>query len=158
MQTQQVLDNLAMFVCNHNAMPYFSYPNQNMRRWSTPEMPDYRRAGGRPLSSPFPFSFTSLGLTFGGLRQATDSFVVTPINDPRKLESYRAYQKAVRVATARRGQHDLSRLPNPIQGLLYGRCRWRYPGKSQRDCDIGVPDDERRMVSRGLQKVCSAVP
>ena len=29
MQQQQVLDNLAMFVCDYNAMPHFSYANQS---------------------------------------------------------------------------------------------------------------------------------
>ena len=29
LQQQQVLDNLAMFACNYNATPYFSYANQS---------------------------------------------------------------------------------------------------------------------------------
>ena len=61
MQQQQVLDNLAMFMCCYDAMPFFSYPNQ-----SRPQVTDQANlggtaSGGRPNSSPFPFFFTSSG-------------------------------------------------------------------------------------------------
>jgi hypothetical protein len=86
-QTQQVLDNLAMFVCNPNAMPYFSFPNQ-----SSAGITDTGSAAAAPS-----FARTVSGiLTLSLSRQAQEGFVVTPVNDPRKLELMRcAYQKAV---------------------------------------------------------------
>ena len=102
MQTQQVLDNLAMFVYDYNAMPYFSFPNQ-----SSAGVTDIGNAGlssgwGRLSSSPFPFLLNSLGLTFGASRQAQEGFVVTPINDPRRLDLMRcAYQQAIRSCCGR---------------------------------------------------------
>jgi hypothetical protein len=92
-QTQQVLDNLAMFVCNPDATPYFSYPNEssvNITDTGSAELtPGWNLASGLLL-------FNSLGLRFNASRQAIDGFTVTPINDPRRLELMRcAYQKAV---------------------------------------------------------------
>ena len=43
------------------------------------------------------FVFSTLGLNFGGQRTCLESYTLTPVNDPRKLELMRcAYQKAVR--------------------------------------------------------------
>ncbi len=95
-QTQQVLDNLAMFVCDPNAMPYFSYPNQSSATVTDGGTAGVNPGFSRTSASPFSFLFTSLGLSFGASRQASEGFTVQPINDPRKLELMRcAYQKAV---------------------------------------------------------------
>ena len=86
---QQVLDNLAMFVSNYNALPSFSFPNQNASN-----VTDQGTAGVTP-GFMWP-GFDSLGLAFGVQRQALEGFTMTPVNDPRKLELMRcAYQKAV---------------------------------------------------------------
>jgi hypothetical protein len=110
LQIQQVMDNLAMFVYDYNSMPFFSYPNQG-----TASVTDQATGGvtpgfSRPVNSglqfvkptffepPFflTFMFSSLGLSGTAQRQCVESFVMTPINDPRKLELMRcAYQTAV---------------------------------------------------------------
>jgi hypothetical protein len=109
MQQQQVLQNLAMFVCDYNAMPFFSFPNQSGAQvidqdngsasmgWSrannlfgTQSVP----AAASPLT--VPLLLTAIGLSGGAQRSQQASFTVTPINDPRKLELMRcAYQLAI---------------------------------------------------------------
>ena len=55
MQQQQVLDNLAMFMCYYDAMPFFSYPNQSGAQVSDQANVGGSASGGRPNASPFPF-------------------------------------------------------------------------------------------------------
>lgn len=106
LQTQQVLDNLAMFVYNYNSMPYFAFPNQGAAIVTDQVNGSGTAAWGRPITTgataPFSprhfgdFLLTSLGLSAGAQRSQQESFVMTPINDPRKLELMRcAYQLAV---------------------------------------------------------------
>jgi hypothetical protein len=99
MEQQQVLDNLAMFVCNYNSMPYFSYPNQTSTSMQDQASIAGTAVAGRPGSSSFgvPFMFNTLGLSGGDQRTAVEGLVVTPVNDPRRLEWMRcAYQLALR--------------------------------------------------------------
>lgn len=108
LQTQQVLNNLAMFVYDYNSMPYFAYPNQGAAIITDQINGGVSASGGRPIvsggtaskkTSPLHFSdfmLTALGLTANAQRSSQESFVMTPINDPRKLELMRcAYQLAV---------------------------------------------------------------
>ena len=96
LEQQQVLNNLAMFAYNPNSMPFFSYPNQTATTitdqgnagvsagWSRPIT-----SGGTPTGSPRHFAdflFSSLGLTGNAQRTNQEGLVVTPVNDPRKLE------------------------------------------------------------------------
>lgn len=95
-QTQQVLNNLAMFVYNPNSLPSFSYPNQSSSNISDTGSGSVTPGFSRITSSPFFFFFSSLGTSFSGSRQASEGFTLNPVNDPRKLELMRcAYQKAV---------------------------------------------------------------
>jgi hypothetical protein len=96
-QQQQVLNNLAKFVYDFNSLPSFSIPNQGGSN-----VIDAGNVGLTPGWSRFsslvntPFLFGVFGTTFGASRQAQESFTMTPINDPRKLELMRcAYQQAV---------------------------------------------------------------
>jgi hypothetical protein len=107
---QQVMDNLAMFVYDYNSMPYFSCPSQGGA-----QVVDQATAGGSvgwgrannyfgtqtvgaagfPLT--VPLLLNAVGLSGSGQRSQQESFIVTPVNDPRKLELMRcAYQLAVR--------------------------------------------------------------
>ncbi len=107
LQQQQVLDNLAMFVQNPNSMPYFSYANSSGAQVTDQANGSATAGGGRatlyPSSPKTPSNFftppmvlNSLGLTLGAQRTQLESFIVTPVNDPRKLELMRcAYQTAV---------------------------------------------------------------
>ncbi len=89
LQYQQVLDNLAMFVSNPQAMPFFSVPG----------------AGGTSISTTGQASnsitwniagFASDALTLGASRTNGGTWTLAPINDPAKLERMRcAYQIAV---------------------------------------------------------------
>jgi hypothetical protein len=97
---QQVLNNLALFAYDFNALPSFSFPNQ-----SSAFVTDQATAGvapgfGRPTGGPAgvigQFLFTTLGINLTGSRAAQEGFTVTPVNDPRKLELMRcAYQKVL---------------------------------------------------------------
>ena len=89
METQEVLDNLAKFVCDPNSMPYFSYPNQN-----SASVADTGTGQNTTILS---FPAVTSAFQISASRQVTDGFTITPINDPRKLELMRcAYQLAVR--------------------------------------------------------------
>lgn len=87
--TQQVLDNLAKFAHNPNALPHFSWPN----------------AGGAEVNGSLsssvtpkftPFRLMDLAFDVGGSRGMKETYTMTPINDPRKLELMRcAYQRAI---------------------------------------------------------------
>jgi len=109
LQTQQVLNNLAMFVYDYNSMPYFAYPNQGSAVVTDQVNGAGSAAWGRPITTGATgatdqftvkhfgdFLFNTLGLSAGAQRANTESFTLTPINDPRKLELMRcAYQLAV---------------------------------------------------------------
>ncbi len=106
LQTQQVLNNLAMFVYNYNSMPYFAFPNQGSAIITDQVSGGATAAWGRPITSgasaPFKpahfgdFLLSAMGLSTSAQRSSQESFTMTPINDPRKLELMRcAYQIAV---------------------------------------------------------------
>ena len=87
--TQQVLDNLAKFAYNPYSLPHFSFPAGSQSQATD------------QISGLAQFSFTPRTLSgwfgnFGGNRGNLESFTMSPINDPRKLELMRcAYQQAV---------------------------------------------------------------
>jgi hypothetical protein len=98
-QQQQVLDNLALFVCDYNALPSFTFPNQGGST-VTDSGNAGLTSGWSRITQAGPqigeFLLTALGLSFGATRTAQEAFTLTPINDPRKLELMRcAYQRAV---------------------------------------------------------------
>lgn len=98
--TQQVLNNLAMFVYDSNSMPSFSVPNQGGSNVTDTGNASVTPGFGRATTN---FLFDALGLNFGAAREAQESFTMTPVNDPRKLELMRcAYQQA--VANCGRGE------------------------------------------------------
>jgi hypothetical protein len=97
-EQQQVLDNLARFCCNYNSIPSFSYPNLGSAIVTDSGTAGLGPTWSRVVQGPTAgqFLFTALGLSLTGSRQAQESFTLTPINDPRKLELMRcAYQRAV---------------------------------------------------------------
>src|SRR5437588_1945686 len=75
--TQQVLDNLAMFVVNPDALPFFAVPNQG-----TSEVQDTGGVAGLGYLTPH-FIGEPLGLTAN--RQMTENWVLDPVRDPAKL-------------------------------------------------------------------------
>lgn len=122
LEQQQVLDNLARFVYDCNSMPYFSFPNQGSAIVSDQESggmtPSWGRLGGSgqvtqvtknaaggimgsTVSTLGPqhlgdFLLSTLGLSATGQVSNQQSFTLTPVNDPRKLELMRcAYQLAI---------------------------------------------------------------
>jgi hypothetical protein len=170
LQQQQVLNNLAMFVHDYNSMPYFSYPNQGTAIVTDQGSGGINTGFGRPITSttfnsgqfftpPFflQFLITSLGLSGTAQRSCQESYTMTPINDPRKLELMRcAYQTAVancgygppprscpdcqaRFNTFYTGDPDgkISQLNNGVitSNCLKGPC-WLHTG-----CKKDVPKD-----------------
>ena len=129
LEQQQVLDNLAMFVYNPNSLPYFSYPNQGSAIVSDQEAAGATPAFGRlagsgtvstvtkgatarsrgPRSAPLgpkhlgDFLLTALGLSATGQVTNQQSYTLTPINDPRKLELMRCCLSTGHQPLLRRG-------------------------------------------------------
>jgi hypothetical protein len=88
-EQKQVLDNLAMFVTNSNAMPFFSVPGTG-----TAGITDTVQGGGM-----VDFTRETLagwGLSFGGSRGIAENWTLGPINDPHKLHQMQCiYQIAI---------------------------------------------------------------
>lgn len=86
--TQQVLNNLAMFVQNPDALPFFAFPNQG-----TTSIQDTANIGNPGYSSG---QFASSQFILNGSRQTTENWVLVPISDPAKLALMRcAYRQAI---------------------------------------------------------------
>ncbi|WP_417749230.1 hypothetical protein [Rosistilla oblonga] len=87
--TQQVLDNLAKFAHNCDAIPHFSFPNAGASGVTG-------QVNGNAGFNFNPFRLTLWNFGFGGNQGMSNSYTMTPINDPRKLELMRCvYQRAV---------------------------------------------------------------
>ncbi len=105
-QQQEVLNNLAMFVYNYDSLPSFAYPNQGAANVTDSGGASLSGGFSRPITGGSSAAFTpknfgqllfsALNLSGNASRQCQESFTLTPVNDPRKLELMRcAYQKAV---------------------------------------------------------------
>jgi hypothetical protein len=99
---QEVLDNLAKFVVNYNAFPSFAYANQGSAsitdEGSLTVAPTWVQQG-----------MNMLGVTGVGSRNIQDSYTLTPVNDPRKLELMKcAYQRALISCGYGPGQESLT--------------------------------------------------
>lgn len=93
LQQQQVLDNLAMFVCNRDSYPYFSVVVSGVCSLSdsgTLAVPNgFARSG---LS----FLYSSLGINPSVTRNLQENWQINPVNDSLKLTLMRCvYQRAV---------------------------------------------------------------
>lgn len=92
LQQQQVLDNLAMFVQNRFAYPYYSVVSQGTSQLSDSGTLAITNGFGRPAA----FLFNSLGINPTAQRQATESWIINPVNDSVKLTLMRCtYQRAI---------------------------------------------------------------
>lgn len=86
--TQQVLNNVAMFVQNPAALPFFAFPNQG-----TTSVQDTGTVGNPGYKSG---NFTSSDFVLNGSRQQTENWVLVPVSDPGKLSLMRcAYRQAI---------------------------------------------------------------
>jgi hypothetical protein len=86
---QQVLDNLAMFIHNPEALPYFAYPDSGQN-----QLTDTAGVGSTITWNAGGFDSANVNPTT--LRQASEVWTLHPINDPHKLTLMRcAYQKAL---------------------------------------------------------------
>jgi hypothetical protein len=86
--TQQVLNNLAMFVRNPHALPFFAFPNQG-----TTQIQDVGSIGGPGYNSN---SFMTSQFSLNASRQTTENWVLVPVSDPARLALMRcAYRQAI---------------------------------------------------------------
>ena len=86
---QQVMDNLATFVVNPHALPYFSYAKSGVS-----DVTDTGRIS--TVLNWIASGFDRAVFTVEAQRAAKEGWTLEPINDPRKLELMRcAYQKVV---------------------------------------------------------------
>ena len=87
--TQVVLDNLAKFAANPNALPHFTYPTSGTLSFNDSHSPNI------PLNFN-PFGLVSWTLGNSGTRSSNLGHNVMALNDPLKLDLMRcAYQRAV---------------------------------------------------------------
>jgi hypothetical protein len=94
---QQVLNNLAKFVCDPNALPDFAWPKEG-----TAQITDHCEGSGSLMWDAAGFMGAMLSSMFS--RDKQDSWTLEPINDPRKLELMRcAYQRAVANCNSNNG-------------------------------------------------------
>ena len=86
--TKQVLNNLAMFIQNPDALPFFGFPNQGttqIQDTGTIGGPGY--SGGHFMTSPFDLNAS---------QATTENWVLVPVTDPAKLATVRcAYRQAI---------------------------------------------------------------
>lgn len=86
--TKQVMDNLALFISNPDALPSFAYPNQG-----TTAIQDMGSLAGPGSVSN---NFATSPFAFGVSRQATENWVLVPVSDPAKLALMRcAYRQSL---------------------------------------------------------------
>jgi hypothetical protein len=86
--TKQVMNNIALFIANPDALPFFAYPNQG-----TTAIQDFGALGGPGYTSA---NFVTTPLALNLSRQATENWVLVPISDPAKLALMRcAYRQAL---------------------------------------------------------------
>ena len=110
---QEVLDNLARFVDNYNAFPSFAYANQGAANVTD----EGSFGAGATLTHS-----SSATLSLLGSRTILDSYTLTPVNDPRKLELIRCAFSAGRSKLWVRARvAEVSRLRSYVQQVLYGR-------------------------------------
>lgn len=109
---QQVLDNLAMFVHDGGSLPYFAFPNQGGS--------DVTDSIGGDGSISFNFTrFTGAG--FGGAagRNMSESWTLTPVYDPRRLELMRCAYQQVLVNAGMLASDDYCPNPDLLQRIFY---------------------------------------
>jgi hypothetical protein len=86
---KQVLDNLAMFVHESNSLPFFAFPNSGAS-----EVDD--TGGAQSTIGWAQHGFASANLNLSGSRAMKESWQLTPVYDPRRLELMRcAYQQTL---------------------------------------------------------------
>lgn len=124
---QQVLDNLAMFVHDPNALPFFAYPNTGRSdvtdKSSLGSDTSFNRNG-----------FTAEVLKLSGGRDMYETWSLTPVYDPRRLELMRcAYQHAVFCAGIQRVSPQSNNF-DAIQRTFYlGSPSESYVSKADRE-------------------------
>ena len=86
---KQVLNNLAMFASNPDALPFFALPGSGATAVTD---------GGSISAAPLNFASTLIGL--GGSRNTSNTWALAPVTDPDKLMRMRcAYQQAIGCCT-----------------------------------------------------------
>jgi hypothetical protein len=86
--TQQVLNNVARFIHDPHALPFFAFPNQG-----TTAIQDSGSVGGPGTVAK---NWLTVPFGFSANRQATENWVLVPVSDPGKLALMQcAYQQAI---------------------------------------------------------------
>lgn len=125
-QTQVVLDNLAKFAHNSGSLPHFTFASSGSTVVS-----NGAEAGASLDFSPF--RLTSWTPSTGGSVGAQDTYSITPVNDPRKLELMAcAYRKA--VAENCRNESDCPSCDSRLNRFYLGT---ESPGKTNRKTPEG---------------------
>ena len=139
---QQVLDNLAKFVCDYYSLPHFAFA-----RDGTSQVSDTASATG---GANWPgIVLDAFSLELKGERAVQESWMLTPISDPRVLDLMRcAYQRA--VAPCLSGAAEPTCCPNCDK-----RFKQYYTGSSDGHIPLpGSPSDNGVITAECLRTDC----
>ena len=162
LQQQQVLDNLAMFVYDYNSMPYFSYPNQSGAQVTDQANASASLGWGRVnlfRQCNYSQGAVSISVQRGWPVRRRPAVAAGSVHRHAGQRSAQAGVDALCLPVggqklrARRRLGDLPRLPDPLQGVLYGRSERRYPSRGQRHRHFGMPQVRLLLVSHRLQEM-----
>ncbi|OWK45065.1 hypothetical protein [Fimbriiglobus ruber] len=150
LQEQQVLDNLAKFAYDINSFPSFAYSaqgtNQVQDTLSIMSTSSWQRIAGGV------YGWMSSTAVPSAARQGTQSWILQPLNDPRKLDLMRcAYQQVVRANLAACGS-PIAGTPATCGGGNCPDCSKRlnsfYTGKADTPPPLpGDPKDAGRVTN-----------
>lgn len=158
---QQVLNNLARFAHDPNALPDFGVPTSGLATV----------ADNATLGHTYGWTNTmlqSVGLTLGGGRNITQNWSLEPVRDPRKLELMRcAYRRAVgyggcsdccldcekRFAKFYTGDH-CGQVSAPCQGCPDPKqCEW-LAGADKTECEAELAKSKAKVDSGIVTSEC----
>ena len=139
--TQQVLDNLAKFAGNPYALPHFSFPSAG-----SSQITDL--LGSTNTNNFSPFRLTGWLFGFNGSRTNLESYTMTPINDPRKLELMRCVYQQVILGNCECRNSGCPNCEKRLNDFYLGAA---IPGKKARRTVEGYPvsaivDNENEII------------
>jgi hypothetical protein len=125
--TKQVMNNLALFITNPDALPFFAYPNQG-----TAAIQDQGSLIGPGNTYP---NYVTTPLSLSASRQATENWVLVPIADPAKLALMRCAYRQALSACIPMVPAALSVCPNctELRRDFYGPSNPAIPDQSHED-------------------------
>lgn len=132
---QQVLDNVAMFVYSPDSLPFFAFPNAGGS-----DVNDSGHLAGGLIWTRVASGFDAGNFGMDANRSLSESWTLTPITDPRKLELMRcAYQTAISPCTGTYVSGNCPNCQNAFNRFYTGDPKGQIP--SQGEKALGVTSE-----------------